>query len=44
MFKLTMKTTQRRHGRHSGVFIINFEHISDLFLVLSVSVLVTLNW
>ena len=29
--KLTIKTSERRHGRRSGVFIINFEHISHLF-------------
>ena len=26
--KLTMKTPERRHWRRSGVFIVNFEHIS----------------
>ena len=31
--KLTIKTTERRHWRHSGVFIVNFEHISHLVLV-----------
>ena len=34
--KLTMKTTEFRHWRHqrrSGVFIVNFEHISHLVLV-----------
>ena len=32
--KLTIKTPER-HQRHcSGVFIVNFEHISHLFLVL----------
>ena len=30
--KLTLKTPERRHWRRSGVFIFNFEHISDLFL------------
>ena len=33
--KLTIKTQeprQRRHRRCSGVFIVNFEHISRLFL------------
>ena len=29
--KLTVKTS--RHCRHSGVFIVNTEHISQLFLV-----------
>ena len=31
--KLTIKTPQRRQWRHSGVFIVNFEHISHLVLV-----------
>ena len=31
--KLTMKTPERRYCRHSGVFIVNFEHILRLFLV-----------
>ena len=30
--KLTIKTPQRRHMRHSGVFIVSFEHISHLSL------------
>ena len=38
--KLTMKTTEQRHWRHSGVFIVDFEHISHLVLVF---VLLTLN-
>ena len=25
--KLTIKTPERRHGRRSGAFIVNFEHI-----------------
>ena len=29
-----MKTPERRHWRHSGVFIVNFEHISHLALLL----------
>ena len=33
MFKLTVKTLERRHWRRSGVFIVNFEHISHLVLV-----------
>ena len=32
-WKLTMKASERRHWRCSGVFIVNFEHISHLFLV-----------
>ena len=31
--KLTVKTLERRQWRGSGVFIVNFEHISNLFLV-----------
>ena len=30
--KLTIKTPKRRHWRRSGVFIVNFEHISHLVL------------
>ena len=34
MFKVnTIKTPERRHLRRSVVFIENFEHISDIFLV-----------
>ena len=32
--KLTIKIPERRHWRRSDVFIVNFEHISLLFLVL----------
>ena len=31
--KLTIKTPEQRHWCLSGVFIVNFEHISHLFLV-----------
>ena len=31
--KLTIKTSEQCHWRRSGVFIVNFEHISHLFLV-----------
>ena len=31
--ELTIKTPERRQWRRSGVFIVNFEHISQLFLV-----------
>ena len=31
--KLTIKTSQQCHWHRSGVFIVNFEHISYLFLV-----------
>ena len=30
--KLTIKTPERRHWRRSGVFIVNFEHISNLVI------------
>ena len=33
MPKLTVKTPERRQWRLSGVFIVNFEHISQLILV-----------
>ena len=33
MFKLTIKTPERRQRRRSRVFLVNFEHISLLFLV-----------
>ena len=32
--KLTINTPERRHWRRSGVFIVNFEHILHLVLVL----------
>ena len=38
--KLTIKTPEQRHWRRSGVFIVNFEHISHLallFLLLTLS-------
>ena len=38
--KLTIKTPERRQWRRSGVFIVNFERISHLVLVL---LLLTLN-
>ena len=38
--KLAIKTPERRHWRRSGVFIVNFEHISQLVLVF---LLLTLN-
>ena len=38
--KLTIKTPERRQWRRSGVFIVNFEHISHIVLVL---LLLTLN-
>ena len=31
--KLTIKTPERRHWHRSGIFIVNFEHISHLVLV-----------
>ena len=38
--KLTIKIPERRHWRRSGIFIVNFEHISHLVLVF---LLLTLN-
>ena len=38
--KLTIKTSERRQWRRSGVFIVNFKHISHLVLVFP---LLTLN-
>ena len=38
--KLTIKTPERRQRRHSGVFIVNLEHISHFALVF---LLLTLN-
>ena len=35
--KLTIKTLRRRHWRNSGVFIVNFEHVSHLVLVFLLS-------
>ena len=35
--KLTIKTHERGHWRHSGVFIVNFENISHLNLVFQLS-------
>ena len=40
MFKVNNKETRTTHWHHSGVFIVNFEHISNLFLVF---LLLTLN-
>ena len=31
--KLTIKTPERHHWRHSGVFIVNFKHISHVVLM-----------
>ena len=38
--KLTIKTPEQRYWRHSGIFIVNFEHITHLFLAF---LLLTLN-
>ena len=35
VFKLTIKTPERRHWCGSGVFIVNFEHISHIAMVFS---------
>ena len=40
--KLTVKTPERRHWRHSGVFVVNFEQISHpvlVFLLLALKML-----
>ena len=37
--KLTLKKPERRHWGRSGVFIVNFEHISHLILVFLLSTL-----
>ena len=41
MFKVSNKDIKRRQWRHSGVFIVNFEHISHLALVF---LFLTLSW
>ena len=33
VLSLTVKTAERRHWDRSAIFIVNFEHISHLFLV-----------
>ena len=40
MLKVTIKTPERRHWRHSFVFNINFGHVSQQFLLF---LLLTLN-
>ena len=40
MFKVNNKEREGRHWRRSGIFIVHFEHTSQLFLVL---LLLTLN-
>ena len=37
--KLTVKTPERHHWRRSGVFIVNFQHISHLVLMILLSTL-----
>ena len=37
--KLLIKTLEQRHWRHSGVFIVNSEHIPHLFLVFQLLIL-----
>ena len=41
--KLTIKTPERRQWRSSGVFIVNFEHISHLVLVFLLLTLSSVN-
>ena len=33
LLKVNKKTLERRHWRRSGVFIVNYEQISHIFLV-----------
>lgn len=42
MFKVDLKTPERRHFRDDGVFSVNFEHISSflLFLLLTLGIYV----
>ena len=40
MFKINIKRPEQRHWRRFAIFIVNFEHISDLVLVF---LLLTLN-
>ena len=35
MFKVTIKTLEQRQWNWSGAFIVNFEHISELYFCLS---------
>ena len=35
--KLAIKTPEQRHGRRSGVFIVNFKHFTPCFSVSIVS-------
>ena len=45
--KFTIKTPERRQLRRSGVFIVNFEHISQsvlVFLLLTLNMLLTFNF
>ena len=37
--KLEIKTPERCHWRRSGVFIVNFDHMSHLFLVFLLAIL-----
>ena len=40
--KLTIKTQERRHWHRSGIFMVNFEHISHLVLVFLLLTLIIL--
>ena len=42
--KLTIKAPERRQWRHSGVLIVNFEHISHFFLVFLLLLLTSTSW
>ena len=39
MFKINKKTPERSYWRRSGVFVVNFEHISQFILVLLLLIL-----
>ena len=41
--KLTTKTPQRRHWQRSGIFIVNFEQILHIILVISIDDLEQVN-
>ena len=42
--KSTIKTPEWRQSHHSGAFIVDFEHISHLFLVFLLLTLSMFNW
>ena len=42
--KLKIKTPERRHGRCSGVFIVNFEQLSHIVLMFKLLTLNNVSW